>query len=502
MGDSAASSRRRGDQTPRTAPKKSPEEKDKGKDEVEELRVKLSTERQNIKLTTAPITTVSLFTISAMEYLIYGLRSVALSIFTWLIALPLVAGYFYLKLVYAPELFEAPVCGVKAGAPFWQFELALAEASWWIILGILSSVGFGTGLHSGMMFLFPHILQVVSAAESCHTTTGLIAWYQHPCKLDCSTTTGPFDDSTVIFFNLWCKVTVPCMLWGFGTAIGELPPYLVSKAARLSGTTDEDFAKEMEDAKTKTDLFNRMKLWTVNFTEKHGFWGIFLLASWPNAAFDMCGMCCGYLLMPFWTFFIATSLGKGVVKTNGQAVVFVNLFGSTAFEVLLKGFDYINSLIEAMIGKDLQLRSVVSTNRAKLLASFQKHSRFPPEHLFHRDDDQKLEFDEICKLYDTEEEGKMKEIASRVLLEWDKNGDQSLCVNEVKNAASVTDGKISLSSLDPGAPTSPLKVAWELFVAGLVLYFVVSIMNQMAQSKQAEYDEVKVEELKKSKKKK
>eukprot|EP00434_Breviolum_minutum_P034174 symbB.v1.2.030235.t1/scaffold3386.1/size57918/2 len=122
MGDSAASSRRRGDQTPRTAPKKSPEElrpsmgggswinggeKDKGKDEVEELRVKLSTERQNIKLTTAPITTVSLFTISAMEYLIYGLRSVALSIFTWLIALPLVAGYFYLKLVYAPELFEA-----------------------------------------------------------------------------------------------------------------------------------------------------------------------------------------------------------------------------------------------------------------------------------------------------------------------------------------------------------------------------------------------------------
>jgi len=77
----------------------------------------LSTERQNIKLTTAPITTVSLFTISAMEYLIYGLRSVALSIFTWLIALPLVAGYFYLKLVYAPELFEAPVCGVKAEHP-------------------------------------------------------------------------------------------------------------------------------------------------------------------------------------------------------------------------------------------------------------------------------------------------------------------------------------------------------------------------------------------------
>lgn len=467
---------------------------------MENLRSKLAEERQNIKLTAAPITTVRLFTISAAEFLIYGLRKVLTSMYTWLLALPLLAGYFYLKLVYAPELFEAPVCGVKQGAPLWQFELAIYEASWWIILGVLSSVGFGTGLHSGMMFLFPHVLQVVTAAESCGTTEGLIAWYQHPCKLDCSTTSGP--DDTVTFFNLWCKVTIPCMLWGFGTAVGELPPYLVSKAARQSGSTDEEFAKEMEDAKSKTDVFNRMKLWTVNFTEQHGFLGIFLLASWPNAAFDMCGMCCGYLLMPFWTFFIATALGKGLVKVNGQAVVFVNLFGSAAFEVLLKGFDSMNSLIEAMLGKDLQLRAVISNLRAKLLAKFHQHNRMHPEQLFHNDDDNRLEFHEICKLYDTEEEEKKKEIAFRVLQEWDKNGDQALCVAEVKNAASVTDGKISLSSLDPGAPTSFLKVCWELFVAALILYFLVSIMNQMAQSKQAEYDEARVEELKKKSKKK
>ena len=28
---------------------------------------------------------------------------------------------------------------------------------------------------AGMMFLFPHVLQVVTAAESCHTTTGCLA---------------------------------------------------------------------------------------------------------------------------------------------------------------------------------------------------------------------------------------------------------------------------------------------------------------------------------------
>ena len=41
---------------------------------------------------------------------------------------------------------------------------------------------------------------------------------------------------------------------------------------------------------------------------------------------------------------------------------------------------------------------------------------------------------------------------------------QSLCVAEVKNAASVTDGKISLSSLDPGAPTSGFASSgwWEM----------------------------------------
>ena len=27
------------------------------------------------------------------------------------------------------------------------------EAVWWLVLGILSSIGFGTGLHSGIMFL-------------------------------------------------------------------------------------------------------------------------------------------------------------------------------------------------------------------------------------------------------------------------------------------------------------------------------------------------------------
>ena len=56
----------------------------------------------------------------------------------------------------------------------------------------------------------------------------------------------------------------------------------------------------------------------VSFIQRRGFVGILLLASWPNAAFDLCGLCCGAFRMPFWQFFGATFLGKSVVKINGQ----------------------------------------------------------------------------------------------------------------------------------------------------------------------------------------
>lgn len=56
----------------------------------------------------------------------------------------------------------------------------------------------------------------------------------------------------------------------------------------------------------------------IRFIRKNGFFGIFLLSAWPNAAFDLCGLACGSFRMPFATFFGATLLGKGVAKVNGQ----------------------------------------------------------------------------------------------------------------------------------------------------------------------------------------
>ena len=63
---------------------------------------------------------------------------------------------------------------------------------------------------------------------------------------------------------------------------------------------------------------------------KYGFWGILAFASWPNMAFDLCGLASGHFLIPFWTFFGATWIGKAVIKVNLQAIFFI-ILGTPAY---------------------------------------------------------------------------------------------------------------------------------------------------------------------------
>eukprot|EP00929_Paragymnodinium_shiwhaense_P003427 TRINITY_DN103935_c0_g1_i1.p1 TRINITY_DN103935_c0_g1~~TRINITY_DN103935_c0_g1_i1.p1 ORF type:complete len:510 (+),score=162.04 TRINITY_DN103935_c0_g1_i1:82-1611(+) len=483
-------------------PQKSPSSSNGGKSAaaVEEREAELAEARENITMLKAPIKTLTLAFVGIVDYILYYSALMLKSYITWFVLLPFVASWMAVKYHFNPELFSEPVCGSKEAGVLWWAELYLKEFSWWLLLGILSSVGFGTGLHSGIMFLFPHVMQVVGAAEGCHTTNGLIGWYQHPCKLDCSTTYGAKDDSTVTFLRLWGLVTVQCMVWGIGTAFGELPPYLVSKAARQAGKRDADFDRELEEARGSSNLLDRMKVWTIDFTEKRGWIGVFLLASWPNAAFDMCGMCCGYLMMPFWTFFTACCLGKGVVKVNGQAVVFVNLFGTNFFHLILQGVDSVNNSIKGALGKDLGLKALLEKGRHKLISKFELQSRFLPEKLFTNDADGLLDHGEIKELYIKHDDA--HSIAERVIKELDSNKDGMISVTELGPATSATDSKLSLASMDPGdGNVNPMKFLWDLFLAALILYFFWAVMEQIARSKQAEYDEAELEKMKSGDKK-
>ena len=50
----------------------------------------------------------------------------------------------------------------------------------------------------------------------------------------------------------------------------------------------------------------------MDFLKEHGFVGVLLMASYPNALFDMCGLCCGHFMMPMHQFLIAT-VGASII---------------------------------------------------------------------------------------------------------------------------------------------------------------------------------------------
>eukprot|EP00948_MAST-09A_sp_MAST-9A-sp1_P003933 g3933.t1 len=152
-------------------------------------------------------------------------------------------------------------------------------------------------------------------------------------------------------FDVFLKVWPACFLWGTGTAFGEIPPYLFSYAAVAAGNVENDAEyQNFENAKRKQkmdsssgttkrneeslNIIERLRLWTLNFVEEYGFWGVLALSSWPNAAFDMCGICCGHFQMPFFSFFSAVWIGKAVIKVNLQALGMIYTF-QNAENVLL-----------------------------------------------------------------------------------------------------------------------------------------------------------------------
>ena len=106
----------------------------------------------------------------------------------------------------------------------------------WIGLGIMSSIGLGSGLQSGVLFLFPHIIKTCLAAQTCKTIDFVSTsnmWFRSPKNLfKCPELT--YESTPVTFYGLWHKVFFVCFLQAAGTAIGEIPPFYMTRAARLA----------------------------------------------------------------------------------------------------------------------------------------------------------------------------------------------------------------------------------------------------------------------------
>ncbi|XP_078404344.1 vacuole membrane protein 1 isoform X2 [Cetorhinus maximus] len=153
-------------------------------------------------------------------------------------------------------------------------------------------------------------------------------------------------------------------MWGAGTAIGELPPYFMARAARLSGTeTDEEFEEILERDQNAEDLPTRAKLAVQKLVQRVGFFGILACASIPNPLFDLAGITCGHFLVPFWTFFGATLIGKAIVKMHIQKLFVIIMFSKHIVEQMVSLIGAIPSL-----GPSLQkpFREYLEAQKAKL----------------------------------------------------------------------------------------------------------------------------------------
>ncbi|XP_029677199.1 vacuole membrane protein 1-like [Formica exsecta] len=238
------------------------------------------------------------------------------------------------------------------------FKLWEAKIIWWLYwigLGVLSSVGLGTGLHTFVLYLGPHIAAVTMAAYEC----GALNFPEppYPDQIICPTKIDPM--WTVGILNIMKKVRVEAMLWGAGTALGELPPYFMARAARISGqnSKNENFDQDLKELEALEELENeknvsfvmRIKLSMKQFVEKAGFWGILACASIPNPLFDLAGLTCGHYLIPFWTFFGATLIGKAVIKMHIQQLAVIIAFN----EELLDKFISLLAIIP-FVGRKFQ----------------------------------------------------------------------------------------------------------------------------------------------------
>ncbi|EDR28163.1 transmembrane protein, putative [Entamoeba dispar SAW760] len=226
---------------------------------------------------------------------------------------------------------------------------------WWFGLGVLSSVGLGTGMHTGLLFLFPHILNVCLAASACHSmnfTSYSDIWFNSN-SFKCLTIIDE-TQTNPSFVQIFLRVFLPCFIWGVGTAFGEIPPYFLAYTSAMAGKENREILHLKEEKPTNiiSKSIQWMQLIMIDMVNKYGVWAIVALSAWPNAAFDLCGMCCGYNLVPLQTFLGGTIIGKAFIKVNLQAIFFITIFSREHLDLFVSFLKHI-SIKLAIIVNDL-----------------------------------------------------------------------------------------------------------------------------------------------------
>ncbi|KAK4769496.1 hypothetical protein SAY86_027646 [Trapa natans] len=296
---------------------------------ISELRQKHQQDLEQLALTAQPFKTLKLFTFAVIQY-VKRVISYLLEKGGYLVLLSTVIVVVGILLVNLDGPHEKHIEEISNYARF---------GMWWIALGVASSIGLGSGLHTFVLYLGPHIAFFTIKAMQCGRVDLKSAPYdtiqlkRGPSWLDkdCSEFGAPLfkleGGLRVPLSSILSQVQIEAVLWGLGTAIGELPPYFISRAARLSGGTlniEELEGSSGEDTGVIAHYMTIIKHWFLTHSQQLNFFTILLLASVPNPLFDLAGIMCGQFEISFWKFFLATLIGKAIIKTHIQVHFYYN----------------------------------------------------------------------------------------------------------------------------------------------------------------------------------
>lgn len=127
-----------------------------GSNESSSEKERLRKERENIKLWTHPILTIKYCVLEVTALIQTYKRTLLNNKKTIALAAILLATFF--TLWYIPGKHQVYVELIRKNMIF---------VVYWVGLGVISSIGLGTGLHTFLLYLGPHIAQVTLAAYEC-----------------------------------------------------------------------------------------------------------------------------------------------------------------------------------------------------------------------------------------------------------------------------------------------------------------------------------------------
>ncbi|KAH9605614.1 hypothetical protein KSS87_018749, partial [Heliosperma pusillum] len=295
------------------------------------IREKHQQEIECLTLTTQPLRTFKFFVFAIYDYVKQSVRYL-LAKGGWLLVLG--------SLVAIGGVCLATIEGSHE-KHFQEFLLYLQFVLWWTALGVASSIGLGSGLHTFVLYLGPHIALFTIKAMQCgrvdlktapYDTIQLKrgpSWLDKDCSEFGPSLYNSSHGSRVPLSSILPQVQLEAILWGIGTALGELPPYFISRAASLSGSK-LDPVEDLDASSSKNSgaigrRLKKMETWLLSHSQYLNFWAILLLASIPNPLFDLAGIMCGQFGIPFWQFFLATLFGKAIIKTHIQTVFIISV---------------------------------------------------------------------------------------------------------------------------------------------------------------------------------